>query len=126
MANQLVEILPRDYEELHISILKSATEVLITAKLVSLKLVATRSMIKFSRKLRPEVLQPIIGDKFELIIDELTGLLDSASLDTIHLPIEAFTQFSRMNESVVAQMAPKITPTLLKFFKNFHGETAVA
>jgi hypothetical protein len=47
-------------------------------------------------------------------------------MDTIHLPIEAFTTFSRLNESIVAKMAPKITPTLLKFFKNFHNETAVA
>jgi hypothetical protein len=67
-----------------------------------LKLVATRSMIKYSRKIKPEVLQSLIGEKFEVIIDQLTGLLDTASMDTIHLPIEAFTQYSKLNEGIVA------------------------
>jgi hypothetical protein len=56
MAIQLVEILPKDYEELHISILHSATQTLISSRLISLKLVATRALIKYSRKLQPEVL----------------------------------------------------------------------
>jgi hypothetical protein len=68
----------------------------------------------------------MVGEIFEAIIDELTGLLDQASMDTIHLPIEAFTTYSRLNEGIVAQMAPKITPKLLKFFKNFHHEASVA
>lgn len=69
---------------------------------------------------------PIIQPKFEQILDQLTSLLDSPSLDTIYLPIEAFTQYSRMNEEIVAKMAPKITPKLLKFFKNYHNEGALA
>jgi hypothetical protein len=63
---------------------------------------------------------------FEQILDQLTSLLDSPSLDTIYLPIEAFTQYSRMNEEIVAKMAPKITPKLLKFFRNYHNEGALA
>lgn len=58
-------------------------------------------------------------------MDELAGLLDRASLETLHLPIEAFTSFSKLNEGIVAQMAPKITPKLLKFFKSFHHETMI-
>lgn len=99
---------------------------MITSKLVSLKLVATRSLIKFSRKIKPDILQSLVGEKFEVIIDELANLLDTASMDTIHLPIEAFTSYSKLNEDIVARMAPMITPKLLKFFKNFHSETAVA
>jgi hypothetical protein len=53
-------------------------------------------------------------------------LLDAASLDTLYLPIEAFTSYSRINEEIVAQMAPKITPKLLKFFKTYHNEGAIA
>ena len=33
----------------------------------------------------------MVGEIFEAIIDELTGLLDTASMENIHLPIEAFT-----------------------------------
>lgn len=68
----------------------------------------------------------IIKDKFLQILDELTGILDTTSLETIYLPIEAFTQYSRLNEDIVAQMAPKITPKLLKFFRNYHNEGALA
>ena len=56
----------------------------------------------------------------------MTGLLDTASLDTLYLPIEAFTSYSRLNEGIVAQMAPKITPKLLRFFKAYHSEGALA
>ena len=37
-------------------VLKQAAEVLIMEKLISLKLVATKTLIKFSRKVKPEVL----------------------------------------------------------------------
>jgi hypothetical protein len=88
-------------------------------------LVAIKALIKYSRKLKNDVLQVMVGDKFETIIDELTNLLDNSSLDTLHLPIEAFTSYSRLNEDVVARMAPKITPKLLKFFKSFHHESSL-
>ena len=52
-------------------------------------------------------------------------MLDTASLDTIHLPIEAFTAYSRLNEAIVGQMAPKITPKLLRFFKTLHNDNSV-
>lgn len=88
-------------------------------------MVAIKALIKYSRKLKNDVLQVMVGDKFETIIDELTNLLDNSSLDTLHLPIEAFTSYSRLNEDVVARMAPIITPKLLKFFKSFHHESSL-
>ena len=58
---------PRDYEDIHILILKNAAHILINEKTTSLKLVATRALIKFSRKLKPEIVQVMIGgdDVFE-------------------------------------------------------------
>ena len=105
--------------------LKLSSDILISEKLISLKLVATRTLVKFSRKIKADVLQSIVADNFEKIIDELTSLLDSASIENVHLPIEAFTNYSRLKEATVAQMAPKITPKLLKFFRSYHSETAV-
>jgi len=64
----------------------------------------------------------MVGTIFEAIIDELTAMLDSASMETINLPIEAFTAYSKLNEEIVAQMAPKITPKLLRFFKVLHTQ----
>jgi hypothetical protein len=118
--------MPRDYDDVNTEVLKMSAEVLIEEPLVALKLVATKTLIKFSRKVKPEVLQIMVGEIFEAIIDELTGLLDTASMENIHLPIEAFTSYSKLNETIVAQMAPKITPKLLKFFKTLHHETSVA
>ena len=45
---------------------------------------------------------PLIRDRFELILDELTGLLDTTYLETIYLPIQVFVQYSRLNEEIVA------------------------
>jgi hypothetical protein len=94
--------MPRDYEDINNEVLKISAETLIIEPLTSLKLVGTRVLIKFSRKVKPETLQLMVGDIFEAIIDELTGLLDSSSIDTLHLPIEAFTSYSRLNEDIVA------------------------
>jgi hypothetical protein len=55
-ASQLVEIMPRDYDDVYNEVLKMSAEVLIEEKLLALKLVATRTLIKFSRKVKPEVL----------------------------------------------------------------------
>ena len=48
--------MPRDYEDVHVIILKKASETLIKEDLISLKLAATRTLIKFSRKVKPEVI----------------------------------------------------------------------
>lgn len=115
----------REYEDTYSDVLKMAAEVLIEEERPALKLVAIRALIKYSRKAKPETLQLLVGDIFEAILDELTNMLATSSMDTIHLPIEAFTAYSKLNEAIVAQMAPKITPKLLKFFKNLHHETSV-
>lgn len=127
-AYNLAEILPWDFDDIHVAILKLASRTLLSEKkLMSLQLVATRSLIKFSRRVKPETLTEVMGDSFELLVDELAALLDRASVDTVHLPIEAFTAYSRLNESIVARMAPKITPKLLRFFRTSHGtETSLA
>lgn len=66
-------------------------EFLCEKNLVAIKLVATKCLIKFARKLKPDILMSLIQPHFENILDELTGLLDTTSLETIYLPIEAFT-----------------------------------
>lgn len=55
----------------------------------------------------------------------MTQLLETGTLESIYLPIEAFTQYSMVNEEIVSHMAPKITPKLLKLFKTYHNEGMV-
>jgi hypothetical protein len=104
------------------NILNLSKDVLIEEKIVAVKLVATRCLVKFSRKLPSEALVVFQKEKFEPILEQLTILLDTSNLDCIHLPVEVFAQYSKVNEEIVAQMAPVITPKLLKLFKTYHNE----
>ena len=58
-------------------------------KVNSVKLVATRTLVKYARKMKKEDLHEN-AEKFESILDELLGLLDISNKDVMHLPIEAF------------------------------------
>ena len=53
------------------------------------------------------------------------GMLDTATLDCVFLPIEAISAFSKLNERTIAAMSPKVTPKLLNLFKNHHSEGAL-
>lgn len=46
--------MPRDYIEIHKSILEMAIKFLIEEKLTSVKLVSTKALIKFSRKIKAD------------------------------------------------------------------------
>ena len=100
-AAHLAEIMPKDYSDLNQEILSFAIKFLIEEQIQSIKLVATRCIVKFSRKVKIDSLI-LDSQKFEKILDNLTGLLDVISFESIYLPIEAFTQFSRINEEIVA------------------------
>lgn len=124
-ASQLAEIVPRDFEDLNMTLFKLAISILNEppSKLcpISVKLVATRCINKYARKIKKE-LQVYSNEEFDQILDQLTKLIDQISFESIFVPIEAFTQYSKLNEDLVAHMAPKITPKMLKLFKNYHSE----
>lgn len=102
-------------------ILDMAIESLKSSKINSIKLVSTRTLVKYARKIKKENLQDY-APKFESILDNLLELLDFSNKEVMHLPIEAFQTFSKVNQETVSKMAPKITPKLLKIFKVEHSE----
>lgn len=102
-------------------IIDISIEMLKKTKVTSVKLVATRTLVKYARKMKKEDLLDN-ATKFESILDDLLSLLDISNKDVMHLPIEAFQTFSKVNEQTVSQMAPKITPKLLLIFKNEHSQ----
>ena len=55
-AVQLSEIIPKDYSEINMEILNMSIQVLIEEQATSVKLVATRCLIKYSRKIKSDVL----------------------------------------------------------------------
>jgi len=101
-------------------IIDISIETLNKSKISSVKLVATRTLVKYARKMKKEDLHEN-AVKFEAILDNLLSLLNTSNKDVMHLPIEAFQTFSKVNEKTVSQMAPKITPNLLRIFKNEHS-----
>lgn len=68
-ASQLAEIIPKDYTDMIMDILNLSKDVLIEEKIVSVKLVATRCLVKFSRKLKSDILIDYQKEKFEQILE---------------------------------------------------------
>ena len=87
---------------------------------IAVKLSATRCIIKFLRRLPAESL-PNSG----LIRKGLTPLLEllqSASLDCVQLPVEAFATLSKFYDGSVTDFAHHATPRLLELFASYHSE----
>jgi hypothetical protein len=76
----------------------------------SVRMSATRCLIKCLRRLpteslpKPEVIQKGLPN--------LLNLLESASLETVNLPVEAFATLSKQYEAQVTSMAHLVTPKL--------------
>jgi len=70
-------------------ILDIAINTLKNEKAKSIKLISTRTINKYARKMKKESLLEN-APKFESILDDLLELLDFSSKDCMHLPIEAF------------------------------------
>lgn len=82
--------------ELKMKITDFSINTLKQEKIKSIKLVATRSLVRYARKMKKENLLEE-AEKFESILDDLLDLLDSSNKDVMYLPIEAFQTFSKVN-----------------------------
>lgn len=114
VPSEQVETLKRKVLSLSIQILSKEIK-------KSIKLIAARTLVRFSRKLSKEVLNEY-SEQFQTVLGDLLMILDSSQRDLMHLPVEAFLTFSKVNEKIVAAMAPIITPKLLTIFKTEHSE----
>lgn len=99
-------IVPDEYTNtLKKTILDFAIDSLQKEKAKSVKLIATRALVKYSRKIDKETLKSY-SKQFESVLDSLLLLLDSSRRDVMHLPIEAFYIFSKADSEIVSNMAP--------------------
>jgi len=89
-----------------------AFEQVCEAKDTSVQLMAIRTLVRFSRRLKENNLSQF-EDKFQLILEPLLSMLDKAPLECKYLPVEAISTFSKLNEQLVAQASPVVTPKLL-------------
>ena len=87
---------------------------------ISVKMSATRCLIKLLRRLPQDCLpEPSIIEKG---LPHLLKLLEEASLETVNLPVEAFTTLSKQYEAQVTSMAHLVTPKLQSLFSKHHSE----
>ena len=49
-------------------------------------------------------------------------LVDSSNVECIHLPIDAFTVLSKIDEASVSEIAHKVTPKMLSLFNSHHSD----
>ena len=82
-----------------------------------MKLVATRCLTKYARKLP---LQDLNLKSFTECFDPLLNLVDISQIECIRLQIDAFTVLSKLDEAAVSEIAYKVTPKMLSLFKNHH------
>lgn len=108
-------------DKFKMAIMKSAFEHLREAQDTSVKLVAIRTLIRYSRKFSDDQLGQFEG-QFTSVMEALLELLDRAPLECLFLPIEAISTFSKLNEQLVGEMSPRVTPKLLKLFRDYHSE----
>ena len=74
-AASIYEIVPKDYEEINLGILEQSIKSLCEEQTTSIKLVCTRCLVKYSRKLSNDVMKKNIA-KFDIVLDELSLMLD--------------------------------------------------
>lgn len=83
---------------------------------ISVKLVAVKTIIKYSRKVKD---QELLHRQVSLILDDVIALLNRKdNFDYIYLPIEAIAMISKTNEQQISEVAPKVTPKLLLLFRD--------
>ena len=82
--------------QLKVFILDLSIQSLKSEDVKSIKLVSTRTLVRYARKMKKENLQENAA-KFESILDDLLKLLDVSSKEVMYLPIEAFYTFSNVN-----------------------------
>ena len=90
-AANVVEIIPKDYNDLIHDILNQAILLIQEEPSIAIKLVATRVLVKYSRKITKEQQSELYLKNLEPILDNISYLLDHCEFETIHLPIDAIT-----------------------------------
>ena len=125
-ASQVCDLVPRNEQgdQFKSRMIDMAVHYLCHSAEISIKLVATRCLLKYTRKHKGDELQQY-EEKFEKILEPLLGMLDKAPLDCVSLPIEAISAFSKLNEKAIAALSPRVTPKLLRLFKDHHSEGAL-
>jgi hypothetical protein len=86
---------------------------------ISVRLVATRCLTKYLRKIPQADLNLKV---LKAALEPLLILVDFSMTECIHLPIDAFTILSKVDEASVSEIAHKVTPKMLNLFNRHHSD----
>lgn len=119
-AAMMSELLPKE-DEFCYKLFECSVACLDSQNHIPIRLSACRSVVRYARKINLKTLGNYTGT-MTLILHGLKNLLDSASQDTIHIPIEAITEVSKYDEEAVSIIAQEATGKLLELFQKYHND----
>jgi translation elongation factor EF-Tu-like GTPase len=91
---------------------------------LSLRICACRSLVHFIKKVDVEQIENLF-EYISSILYNVDELLTLCNEETIHIPVAAMKQLSKMNEEAVAKIAHESAPHLLKLFEYYHDQPLI-
>lgn len=91
---------------------------------LSLRICACRSLVHFINKVDVQQIENL-SNYISNILESVDELLQLCNDETIHIPVSAMKQLSKMDEEAVATIAHESAPHLLKIFKYYHDQSVI-
>lgn len=91
---------------------------------LSLRICACRSLVHFVNKVDVGAI-PNLSDYISNILENVDDLLTKCNEETIHIPVAAMKQLSKIDEEAVAMIAHESAPHLLKLFEHYHDVSVI-
>lgn len=107
-----------------IDIVNTSVSMLGKENQLSLRICACRSLIHFINKVDVEQIENL-SSYISSILESVDDLLTKCDEDTIHIPVAAMKQLSKLDEQAVANIAHESAPHLLKIFAVYHDRPLV-
>jgi hypothetical protein len=91
---------------------------------LSLRIWAWRSLVHFINKVDVEAIENL-SEYISSVLENVDDLLVKWNDETVHIPVAAIKQLSKVDEEAVANIAHESAPHLLKLFEYYHDQSSV-
>ena len=91
---------------------------------LSLRICVCRALIHFFNKVDVEQIENF-STYVSNILESVDDLLLGCNQDTIHIPVSAMKNLSKINEEAVSKIAHESAPRLLELFEYYHDERII-
>jgi hypothetical protein len=91
---------------------------------LSLRIWACRSLVHFINKVDVEAIENL-SEYISSVLENVDDLLVKWNDETVHIPVAAIKQLSKVDEEAVAFIAHESAPHLLKLFEYYHDQSSV-